>query len=143
MRLLKIRTLMCFVVGMASFATVAQAKSNSPVKGSQVSELVSKISNEKVKMAVEAWQAGDSRAWLGLFAPDAKLFDDGNPRNFKTFTSEAIGHERFTSISKVENGGLDIYGDFQTEKWGSFKTYFKFHAGKDGKFDRLDIGQEK
>lgn len=100
-----------------------------------------KITNNIAKAALEAWQKGDTTTWLSFFTAGAKLFDDGNPRDFEHFTNEAIGHERFTSIDKVENDGKDIYGHFHSDQWGDFKTYFKFHINAGGKIDRLDIGQ--
>ena len=101
----------------------------------------SKLTNETVKKALDAWQNGDSKAFLSFFATDAKLYDDGNPRDFSKFVKEACGHEKFTSIEKVENNGQDITGNFHTESWGDFKTYFKFHINAEGKINRLDIGQ--
>ncbi len=44
--------------------------------------------------------------------------------------------------SEVDNNGLDVHGSFHSDRWGDFRTYFKFHLGDDGKFSRLDIGQE-
>ncbi len=76
-----------------------------------------------------------------FFTADAKLFDDGNVRNLKKFSTEAIGHERFLSIDKVEDNGLSIYGHFHSDTWGDFKTYFKFHVNTNGKIDKLEIGQ--
>lgn len=101
----------------------------------------SKLTNEIVKAAFDAWQKGDSTLWESFFTPDAKLYDDGSPRNFQGFVKEACGHERFTTISRVEDDGKSIFGNFHTEQWGDFKTYFKFHINADGKFIRLDIGQ--
>lgn len=69
------------------------------------------------------------------------MFDDGNSRDFSKFVKDACGHEKFTSIDKVENNGLDIMGNFHTESWGDFKTYFKFQINAEGKINRLDIGQ--
>lgn len=97
--------------------------------------------NETVKKAFEAWQNGDAESFTSFFTADAKLYDDGNPRDFKKFVKEACGHEKFMSIDKVENNGRDIYGPFHTESWGDFKTYFKFHLNNEGKFDKLEIGQ--
>ncbi|RKO72214.1 hypothetical protein D7322_08985 [Sphingobacterium puteale] len=102
---------------------------------------LSKITNEKVKQALEMWQDGDSKTFISFFIANPKLTDDGSSRDFSNFVKEACGHERFTSIDKVENNGLDIYGNFHTESWGDFKTYFKFHQNTEGKFERLDIGQ--
>lgn len=100
-----------------------------------------KLINTTVKAAIEAWQKGDADAWLSFFTPDAKLYDDGHPRDFQRFCEEAIGHERFTSIDKVENNGLDVYGAFHSDEWGDFDTYFKFTIDTGGKISRLDIGQ--
>ncbi|MCE7042786.1 hypothetical protein [Dyadobacter sp. CY312] len=101
----------------------------------------SKLTNQTVKAAFDAWQKGDSKTFISFFTADAKLYDDGSPRNFQAFVKEACGHEKFTTIDKVENEGKDIFGNFHTEKWGDFRTYFKFHFDAAGKVDRLDIGQ--
>lgn len=101
----------------------------------------SKLTNTIVKNAFEAWQKGDHQSFLSFFTTDAKLYDDGNPRNFQKFVKEAYGHERFTTIDKVENDGKDIYGNFHTESWGDFRTYFKFYLDTNDKISRLDIGQ--
>jgi hypothetical protein len=102
-----------------------------------------KITNPTVKKAIDALQSGDKKAWFDLFTDDAELFDDGNKINFKSFSEAALGHERFTSIDKVENNSLDLYGHFHSDKWGDFKTYFKFHINGNGKIDKLEIGQAK
>jgi hypothetical protein len=102
---------------------------------------ISKLTNQTVKKAFDAWQNGDSKTFLSYFTTEAKLYDDGNPRDFSKFVKEACGHEKFTAIEKVENNGLDITGNFHTESWGDFKTYFKFHFNAEGKINRLDIGQ--
>lgn len=100
-----------------------------------------KITNSKTKLAIETWQSGNSKLWTSFFTKDAILLDDGNIRNFKEFSTEAIGHECFISIDKVESNGLSIYGQFHSDTWGDFKTYFKFHQNKEGKFYKLEIGQ--
>lgn len=100
-----------------------------------------KLTNTAVKKAIDALQTADSKAWFALFTADAALYDDGNKMNFKSFFEKALGHERFTSIDKVENNGLDLYGRFHSDQWGDFKTYFKFHINAEGKINRLDIGQ--
>ena len=99
------------------------------------------LRNPTVKAAIEALQNGDRKAWAALFEADAKLYDDGSPRSLEKFTREALGHERFTSIEKVENNGLDVIGGFHSDQWGDFRTYFKFHLSSSGKINRLDIGQ--
>lgn len=101
----------------------------------------SKLTNETVKKAFNAWQSGDGKTFLSFFTVDARLYDDGSPRNLQNFVKEACGYEKFTTIEKVSNDGKHIIGNFHTESWGDFKTYFKFKVDEKGKFDRLDIGQ--
>jgi hypothetical protein len=101
----------------------------------------SKLSHPTVKAAFQAWQQGDSKLWLSYFTADAQLLDDGHPRNFQNFSTGAIGHERFTSIDIVKDSGRSIYGQFHSDTWGDFKTYFKFHLDANGKIYKLEIGQ--
>lgn len=103
--------------------------------------MTEKLTNPTAKAAIDALQRGDKTAWLALFSPDAQFFDDGSPRNFQRFSNDAIGHERFTSIDKVENGGLEVFGHFHSDQWSDFKVYFKFQINAEGKIQRLDIGQ--
>ena len=119
--------------------TSKKEKSKSEIKTNKMD--ISKLTNKKVKSAFDAWQNGDSKTFLSYFTTDAKLYDDGNARDFSKFVKDACGHEKFTSIDKIENNGLDITGNFHTESWGDFKTYFKFHIDTEGKINRLDIGQ--
>jgi len=99
------------------------------------------LTDPTVKAAIEALQSGDWKAWSALFVPDAELYDDGSPRSLKEFTRDALGHERFTLIDRVENNGLDLTGSFHSDKWGDFRTYFRFRLSSAGKIKRLDIGQ--
>jgi len=99
------------------------------------------LTNPTVKAAVEALQKGDREAWSALFEPGAKLYDDGAPGSLEKFTREALGHERFTSIDRVDHDGLNVVGAFHSDQWGDFRTYFKFQLAASGKIKRLDIGQ--
>ncbi|MRG45737.1 hypothetical protein GFS24_11460 [Chitinophaga sp. SYP-B3965] len=127
------KTLTFFLLMCLSLSTHAQK--NTKIMNTE------KLTNLTVRKAIEALNAGDSKAWFALFTPNAELFDDGNKMNFKQFFEKALGHERFTSIDKVENKSLDVYGKFHSDQWGDFKTYFKFHIDTSGKISRLDIGQ--
>jgi len=102
-----------------------------------------KLENAIVKTAIEALEKGDSKTWFALFIPDAELYDDGNKHDFKQFSNSAFGkgREHFTSIDRVENNGLDVFGHYHSDQWGDFKTYYKFHINKEGKITRLDVGQ--
>jgi hypothetical protein len=99
------------------------------------------LSNPIVKAAIDALQSGDRAAWSALFEPDAKLYDDGRPRSLEKFTRDALGHERFTSIERIGHGGLEVIGEFHSDQWGDFKTYFRFQLSSAGTIRRLDIGQ--
>ncbi|WP_089688042.1 nuclear transport factor 2 family protein [Catalinimonas alkaloidigena] len=99
------------------------------------------IQNEIVRKAFEAWQRADTAAWFSYFTPDATLLDDGHPRDFQKFSTEAIGRERFTRLDKVEADGTHLYGQFHSDTWGNFKTYFKFRLTPEGKIEQLEIGQ--
>ena len=99
------------------------------------------LTNLVIKAAIEALQNGDRKTWSALFEPDAELYDDGSPRSLKEFTRDAFGHERFTSIDRVENNGLHLTGAFHSDRWGDFHTYFRFQLSPAGKINRLDIGQ--
>lgn len=102
---------------------------------------VEKITNSIVRSAIESLSKGDEKAWFSIFTSDPELYDDGRKINFRNFSKSALGHERFTSIDKVENNGLNIYGHFHSDQWGEFKTYFRFHLTEEGKIEKLEIGQ--
>jgi len=99
------------------------------------------LTNPTVKTAIEALQSGNRKAWSALFEPGAKLYDDGAPRSLEKFRLDALGHERLTSIDRVENNGLDLVGAFHSDQWGDFRTYFRFQLSRSGKIRRLDFGQ--
>jgi hypothetical protein len=102
---------------------------------------IAKLTIPTVRAAIEALQNGDRAAWAAQFSADAGLFDDGAPRSLTEFTRDALGHERFTSLDRIEDGGLRLVGHFHSDRWGDFVTYFMFTLGPDGKIVRLDIGQ--
>jgi len=102
---------------------------------------IDRLTNPTVRAAIQALQCGNKEAWAALFEPDATLYDDGNPRSLLKFTEEALGHERFTSIDRIENRGLDLTGSFHSETWGDFRTYFRFQLSANDKIKRLEIGQ--
>ena len=103
--------------------------------------LTDKLTHPVVKAAIDALQRGDRSGWAALFEHDAQLYDDGSQRSLEKFNQEALGHERFTSIDRVEKDGLDLVGQFHSDRWGDFRTYFRFQLSPAGKIRRLDIGQ--
>lgn len=95
-----------------------------------------------VEAAINALQTGDKIAWRFLFATNAKLFDDGKPRDLITFTNEVLGHERFTRIESVGNDGLSVVGRFHSGQWGDFRAYFKFQLRRTVKsFGSMSVRQ--
>jgi hypothetical protein len=98
------------------------------------------LSHETVKAAIEALQ-GDRARWSAQFETGAQLFDDGSPRSLAKLTADALGHQRFTSIDEVADGGVEVTGAFHSDQWGDFRTYFRFHLSPSAKIHRLDIGQ--
>ena len=129
-----------FFLLTCSVAACGQTENNNNNREIKVMD-TSKLTNNIVKAAFQAWQQGDTKLWLSYFTDDVQLYDDGRPRNFNKFSTEAIGHEKFTSIDKVEDNGLSIYGKFHSDTWGNFKTFFKFHLDNNNKIYKLEIGQ--
>ena len=132
--------MLSFLWLVCSLAACAQIQHNND-KPKLIFMDTTKLTHPIVKAAFEAWQKGNSELWLSYFTKDAKLLDDGHPRNFHKFSTEAIGHERFTSIDTVADNGLSVYGQFHIDTWGNFKTYFKFHIDNNNKIYQLEIGQ--
>ncbi len=97
--------------------------------------------NPALKAAVDALHDHDRKAWLGLFTPDAELYDDGHKQDLARWSNHAIDqNEYFTSIDRIEENGLCIYGRYHSDQWGDFKTFFKVCLQND-KIRRLDVGQ--
>ena len=138
MHSLTILTAVALLTGCMGAAAQKEKNNNN---SKTISMDTSKLTNPTVKAAFQAWQAGDSKLWLSYFTADAQLLDDGHPRNFPDFSTEAIGHERFTSVDIVKDSGRSIYGQFHSDTRGNFKTYFKFHLEAGSKIYKLEIGQ--
>lgn len=103
---------------------------------------LSKITDSQVKQAIEALQTGDKN-WYSFFIENPAMTDDGNKVDFKAFFANALGKEMFLSIDRVENDSKNIHGNFKAGQWGTFPVFFRFHKNTEGKFDRLDIGQDR
>lgn len=107
--------------------------------------MTEKLTNPTMKKLIEALNAGNQQAWNTLFTANAEFYNDGYRSDLKQFTAGAfgLGKERFSSIDKVENNGLDIYGRYYSHQRGSFRTYFKLRLDAIGKITRLEAGQAK
>ncbi|HUK74546.1 MAG TPA: hypothetical protein VLU99_02050 [Nitrososphaerales archaeon] len=100
------------------------------------------IGDPVVASAVEALNARDSGRWYALFADGARFSDDGVARDLMKWCDEELfGRYRayITSIDKVEGGGMTFYARYHSDKWGDFKTFWKFRV-EGGKVASLDVG---
>lgn len=122
--------------------TVKEKQNSTPTSKKQQTMDLSKITDPQVKQAIEALQTGD-KTWYSFFTENPAMTDDGHKMDFKSFFANALGKELFLSIDRVENDGKDIHGNFKAGQWGTFPVFFRFHKNTEGKFDRLDIGQDK
>jgi hypothetical protein len=96
-----------------------------------------------VRAAIIALNGRDRTAWLILFSADALLTDDGNSQDLVPWSdNELFGadHGQLTTVTRQEDGGLSIYGNFHSSRWGDFNTFMRFQV-QDGKIVRLDVGQ--
>jgi hypothetical protein len=100
------------------------------------------IHNPVVRSALAALNERDKRRWFELFAERAKFSDDGIPRDLVRWCEEELFGSSLAyiiSIDKVEDGGLTFYARYHSDKWGDFKTFWRF-ALEDGKISKLDVG---
>jgi hypothetical protein len=88
-----------------------------------------------------ALQRNDGVEWVSLFAPGARLFDDGSPRDLQAFETEAIGNEYYTDIVRVEDEGRTVIGHFHTKQYGDFIARFHFVVNAARKIEVLDISR--
>ena len=103
---------------------------------------LSAIGNPVVRSAIVALNGRDKKGWFELFSEKPKFSDDGIPRDFVKWCEEELfgsSSARILSIDKVEGGGLTFYARYHSDKWGDFKTFWKFVV-TDGKISRLDVG---
>lgn len=99
------------------------------------------IPDPAVRDTLAAWQNRDRDRWLAAFVDNPTLTDDGTPRDFSAFSAE-IGNEYFTQVERASPDGRTVTGQFHSETWGNFRTFFRFiPGGPDGKFKGLEIGQ--
>ncbi len=100
------------------------------------------ISNPVVRSAVEALNGRDKKRWFELFSEKPEFSDDGIARDLvKWCEEELFGSYRayLTSIDKVEDDGLTFYARYHSDKWGDFKTFWRFALEND-RISRLDVG---
>lgn len=100
------------------------------------------IGNDVVRSAVVALNGRDRKRWFDLFSETPKFTDDGTPRDLAKWCEEELfGSARayIISIDKVEDGGLTFYARYHSDKWGDFKTFWRFVL-EGGRISKLDVG---
>jgi hypothetical protein len=100
------------------------------------------VGDPVVVSAVEALNARDSGRWFGLFAERAAFSDDGTSRDLVKWCEEELfgRHAAYiVSVDNVEDGGLTFYARYHSDKWGDFKTFWRFKV-EGGRISRLDVG---
>jgi hypothetical protein len=103
---------------------------------------ISAITNPVVKSAIGALNGREKKLWFELFSETPEFSDDGIPRDLVRWCEdELFGSYRayIISIDKVEDGGLTFYAMYHSDKWGDFKTFWRF-AVKDSRISKLDVG---
>lgn len=100
------------------------------------------VGNAVVRSAALALNGRDKKGWFELFSEKAEFSDDGIPRDLAKWCEEELfGSARayITSIDRVEEGGLTFYARYHSDKWGDFKTFWRFKV-ENGKVRKLDVG---
>jgi len=101
------------------------------------------VANPTIRSAIEAMNGRDKKRWYGLFSERPELTDDGRSHDFTKWCEKELFDPSLaylTSIDKVEDDGLTVYGMFHSDRWGDFKTFMKFHI-VDGKITKMAVGQ--
>ena len=113
-----------------------------PLKSSGPPAGLGSIGNQMVRSAVEAINGRDRERWFELFSEKTAFSDDGINTDFTSWCDrELFGSviAYIVSIDKVEEGGLTFFASYHSDRWGDFKTFWRFKTGG-GKFSKLDVG---
>jgi hypothetical protein len=103
---------------------------------------LSAIGNPVVSSAIRALNSRDSKLWFDLFSEEPEFSDDGISRDLRKWCDEELfgsAQAYVIAIDKVEDGGLTFFARYHSDKWGEFKTFWRFEM-KDGKISKLDVG---
>ena len=112
-----------------------------PAKGLPQPDL-SMIDNPSVRSAIEALNQRDKKRWFEQFSDELAFTDDGIPQDFARWCDEELfGSFKayLVAIDKVDDKGLTFYGRYHSDKWGDFKTFWRFVV-ENGKISKLDVG---
>jgi len=100
------------------------------------------IDNPVVISAIAALNGRDKKRWFELFTKKPGFSDDGIPRDLVEWCEEELFGSSLVyiiSIDKAEAGGLTFYARYHSDKWGDFKTFWRFTL-QDGRISKLDVG---
>lgn len=95
-----------------------------------------------VRSAVEAINRREKKRWFSLFTDRPSFSDDGVPREFVRWCEDELfgSHVAYViSVDRVEDGGMTFYARYHSDKWGDFKTFWKFGL-EGGRISKLDVG---
>jgi hypothetical protein len=96
------------------------------------------LTNSVVRAMVTAMHNGDRKAFFALFAPSAKLTDDGNPE----LLAEWVDREIFRAHGRLyveweDHDGLELNGRFESDQWDML-TVWRFEVINE-RIQRLDV----
>ena len=76
------------------------------------------LTNPVVRATVTSMHNGDRKAFFALFAPTAKLTDDGNPVSLTEWVDrEIFGAHGRLYVETEDRDGLELTGRFESDKW--------------------------
>lgn len=76
------------------------------------------LTNPVVRAMVTAMHNGDRKAFFALFAPSAKLTDDGNPEPLTEWVDrEIFGAKGSLYVESEDSDGLELTGRFESDMW--------------------------
>jgi hypothetical protein len=96
-----------------------------------------------IKSAIEAMNGKNKKQWYAFFSDKPAFTEDGYPHDFTDWCEKELFGSSLaylSSIDKVEDGGLTIYGRFHSDQWGDFRTSLRFHVDN-GKISKMAVGQ--
>jgi hypothetical protein len=96
------------------------------------------LTNTVVRAVVTAMHNGDRKAFFALFAPSAKLTDDGNPEPLAEWVDREIFRAHGLLYVEWEDcDGLELNGRFESDQWDML-TVWRFEVINE-RIQRLDV----
>jgi hypothetical protein len=96
------------------------------------------LTNPVVRAMVTAMYNSDRKEFFALFAPSAKLTDDGNPEPLTEWVDREIfrAHGRLY-VESEDRDGLELTGRFESDQWDML-TVWRFEVINE-RIQRLDV----